>query len=69
VTHGLSQSSPVAARETLLISMTSELPLNGAETPSNLEMIRHMILSKSLTTSQMAEAAECSKRSIFNISN
>jgi transposase len=28
-----------------------------------------MILSKSLTASQMAKAAECSKRSIINISN
>lgn len=28
-----------------------------------------MILSKSLTTSQMAKAAECSKRSVINISN
>lgn len=32
-------------------------------------MIRHMILSNSLTSSQMAEAAEFSKRSIINISN
>ena len=37
--------------------------------PSKLEMIRDMILSKSLSTSQMAEAAECSGRSIINISN
>jgi transposase len=37
--------------------------------PSKLAMIRDMILSKSLTTSQMAEAAECSERSIINISN
>lgn len=37
--------------------------------PSQLEMIRHMVLSKSLTTSQVAEAAECSKLSIINISN
>jgi hypothetical protein len=34
-----------------------------------LEMIENMILSKSLTASQMAKAAECSKRSIINISN
>lgn len=37
--------------------------------PSKLDMIHHMILSKSLTTSQMAEASECSKRSIINIRN
>lgn len=37
--------------------------------PSKLDMIRDMILSKSLTTSQMAEAAECSTRSIINIRN
>ncbi|KAJ5917546.1 hypothetical protein N7466_011100 [Penicillium verhagenii] len=37
--------------------------------PSKLEMIQNMISSKSLTTSQMAKAAECSKRSIINISN
>ena len=36
---------------------------------AKLEMIRDMILSKSLTTSEMAKAAECSKRSIINISN
>ena len=36
---------------------------------SKLEMIQTMILSKSLTASQMAKAAECSKRSIINISN
>ncbi|OQE67447.1 hypothetical protein PENNAL_c0171G09942 [Penicillium nalgiovense] len=43
--------------------MAPRLPL------SKLEMIRNMILSKSLTASQMAKAAECSKRSIINISN
>jgi transposase len=32
-------------------------------------MIQNMILSKSLTTSQMAKAAECSKHSMINISN
>ncbi|KAJ5708640.1 hypothetical protein N7488_008441 [Penicillium malachiteum] len=37
-------------------------------TPSQLVMIRVMISSKSLTTSQMAEAAGCSKRSIITIS-
>ncbi|KAF9238003.1 hypothetical protein CBS147339_7612 [Penicillium roqueforti] len=37
--------------------------------PSKLEMIHDMILSKSLNTSQMAEAAECSERSIINIRN
>lgn len=36
---------------------------------SKLEMIQHMILSKSLTALQTAKAAECSKRSIINISN
>jgi hypothetical protein len=34
---------------------------------SQLEMIRDMISSKLLTTSQMSEAAGCSKRSIINI--
>lgn len=43
--------------------MAPRLPL------SKLEMIQHMILSKALTASQMARAAECSKRSIINISN
>lgn len=37
--------------------------------PSKLEMIYDMILSKSLNISQMAEAAECSERSIINIRN
>jgi hypothetical protein len=37
--------------------------------PSKLEMIRDMIHSGSLTISQMAEAAECSERSIINIRN
>lgn len=37
--------------------------------PSQLVTIRDMIDSKSLTTSQMAEAAGCSKRSIITISN
>lgn len=36
--------------------------------PSQLVMIRDMISSKSLTTPQMAEAADCSKRSIITIS-
>jgi transposase len=36
--------------------------------PSQLVMIRGMISSKSLTTSQMAEAAGCSKLSIITIS-
>lgn len=36
--------------------------------PSQLDMIRDMISSKLLTTSQMAEAASCSKRSIITIS-
>lgn len=35
---------------------------------SQLEMIRDMIISRSLTTSQMAEAVGCSKRSIITIS-
>lgn len=35
---------------------------------SKLETIRDMIISQSLTTSQMAEAAGCSKRSIITIS-
>jgi transposase len=43
--------------------MAPRLPL------SKLEMIQDMILSKSLTISQMAKAAECSKRSVINISN
>jgi transposase len=34
---------------------------------SQLKFIRDMICSGSLTTSQMAEAAGCSKRSIINI--
>jgi transposase len=34
---------------------------------SQLEFIRDMIISKSLTTSQIAKAAGCSKRSITNI--
>ncbi|KAI3096440.1 hypothetical protein CBS147333_9579 [Penicillium roqueforti] len=37
--------------------------------PSKLEMIHDMILSKSLNTSQITEAAECSGRSIINIRN
>lgn len=37
--------------------------------PSKIEMIQDMLSSKSLTVSQMARAAECSKRSIINISN
>lgn len=36
---------------------------------AKLEMIEDMVSSKSLTVSQMARAAECSKRSIINISN
>ncbi|THC87200.1 hypothetical protein EYZ11_013353 [Aspergillus tanneri] len=36
--------------------------------PSQLVMIRDMISSKSLTTSHMAEAAGCTKRSIITIS-
>ncbi|KAJ5365248.1 hypothetical protein N7517_008134 [Penicillium concentricum] len=36
---------------------------------AKLKMIQDMISSKSLTTSEMANAAECSKRSIINISN
>ncbi|KAJ5335689.1 uncharacterized protein N7506_005625 [Penicillium brevicompactum] len=44
-------------------NMAPKLPL------SKLEMIQDMISSKSLTASQMAKAAECSKRSIINISN
>ncbi|CEJ62928.1 Putative Transposase [Penicillium brasilianum] len=36
---------------------------------AKLAMIQDMISSKSLTTSEMAKAAECSKRSIINISN
>lgn len=36
-------------------------------TLSQLEIIRDMIISQSLTTSQMAEAADCSKRSIITI--
>lgn len=36
--------------------------------PSQLVMVRDMISSKSLTTSQMAVAAGCSKRSIITIS-
>ncbi|KAK9846153.1 hypothetical protein MYU51_002995 [Penicillium brevicompactum] len=43
--------------------MAPRLPL------SKLEMIQDMISRKSLTASQMAKAAECSKRSIINISN
>ncbi|KAJ5858067.1 hypothetical protein N7455_008961 [Penicillium solitum] len=43
--------------------MAPRLPL------SKLEMIQDMISSKSLTASQMAKAAGCSKRSIINISN
>ncbi|KAJ5335727.1 uncharacterized protein N7506_005663 [Penicillium brevicompactum] len=43
--------------------MAPRLPL------SKLEMIQGMISSKSLTASQMAKAAEYSKRSIINISN
>jgi transposase len=43
--------------------MTPRLP------PSMLEMLSDMILSKSLNTSQMAEAAECGGRSIINICN
>lgn len=43
--------------------MAPRLPL------SKLEMIQDMLLSKSLATSQMAKAAECSKRSVINISN
>ncbi|KAJ5365326.1 hypothetical protein N7517_008212, partial [Penicillium concentricum] len=46
-----------------LRNMAPRLPL------SKLEMVQNMISSKSLTTSQMAKAAECSKRSIINISN
>jgi hypothetical protein len=37
--------------------------------PSQLVMIRDMIDSRSLATSEMAEAAGCSKRSIITISN
>jgi hypothetical protein len=36
---------------------------------SQLVMMHDMIVSKSLTTSLMAEAAGCSKRSIITISN
>jgi len=43
--------------------MAPRLPL------SKLEMIRDMIHSGSLTTSEMAQAAECSERSIINIRN
>jgi hypothetical protein len=35
--------------------------------PSQLVVILNMISSRSLTTSQMAEAADCSKRSIITI--
>ena len=48
---------------TSLRKMAPRLP------PSKLEMIRDMILSESLNTSQMAEAAECSERSIINLRN
>lgn len=43
--------------------MAPRLPL------SKLEMIRDLILGKSLNTSQIDEAAECSKRSIINTHN
>jgi hypothetical protein len=33
------------------------------------EIIQNIILSKSLTTSQMGKAVECGKRSVINISN
>jgi hypothetical protein len=46
-----------------MYNMAPRLPL------SKLEMIQDMLLSKSLTTSQMAKAAEYSKRSVINISN
>jgi hypothetical protein len=35
--------------------------------PAKLQFIHDMIQSKSLTTSQMADAAECSERTIKNI--
>ena len=69
VTH-ISGLPPLPAKTLLiniqipLLNMAPRLPL------SKLEMIETMILSKSLTASQMAKAAECSKRSIIiNISN
>lgn len=35
--------------------------------PSNLQLIRNITQSQSLTTSQMAEEAECSERTIKNV--
>lgn len=41
---------------------------NGSETPpSKLQFIHDMLQSRSLTTSQMADTAECSERTIKNI--
>lgn len=44
-------------------NITPRLPL------SKLEMIQDTVLKKLLTASQLAKAAECSKRSVINISN
>lgn len=60
--------APLANSSTLGDSATKTV-MAPRLAPSQLVMIRDMIESRSLTTSEMAEAAGCSKRSIITISN
>lgn len=60
--------APLAASPTSSVDSATKTIMAPRLAPSQLVMIRHIFSSKSLTTSQMAEAAGCSKRLIITIS-